>query len=1047
MKKYQYFILLFIGIILIAGLTNLYAPDYVNAALNITSLGFIGMLSYFLYSRNETQQQLINTSLGELESNKNQLFTIESTNKKNEIFFKELNRRSVQNYLEIDTVSIKTSELIDKLSFVNDYIQNINTLALTNNYLIEANNSKIENLLNEFREQFEANKNAILEVKNNQQRTNEQNQKLLYEKYELLSKKLEFLSSSIESINKNQLELSKKNMVDLDKKITMFTTKTTKKNLEIIKNQKESIKSLNKFQTHITKSNARLFKQTKSLDKVISNTHKDLNKSIYKQSSKNEKDTKFINSQLKAFSSNSEAQLDKLENTIQATSSKSNTYLNKIEESLNSNSSKTDNQLSKLADSINSMSSSSGKHLTELEMTLNTKLNKLEESFSTISTDINDQSSTFKSIEENLISELQLIKIESTHLQTETIGYLKKEFNNQAENSLTEILNSLKLSEKNNIDKNQSLHTKMEEIILSIKEENQKSKRADKQIIEEFEDIKSSINALFNTIETTNNTTESINRLLAEQESKSVTQTKTDQERIEELSNTIQAFKQNHDIINGQHKEQYNSINTQILELKELNIHNETKDVQLSKDVLSELRKNTSLIKSHLIAIIIKKNAVLLNKVSGLKEEMKSIISPLSNQIQNSQLEIIKPIEVLGLNNKKLNTKINLIEDVQLATNTINNKLEELHLTNSKILENNLGGNSHKVVGSISELYHNTLRLNKLFKNTSLDIASISDELTNFIQEGAQTSHNIASISSKLHTFALEKDQQNIEQKENQINAFSEIEKKFDLSLKAINESMSSKINEHGSTIQKIHINSIINQLNKPPIIIGGCGRSGTTLLLSILGAHPNILAIPEETKAFCPTAYNRVKNPLAEFDIDKFVGQYISQLQLHPTHNRWCEKTPKNIMYVERILEHFGPKVKFIHIVRDPRDVVLSKHPNSVKNKSWIEPTRWVKDVSNGIKYKDNKNVLTINYEDLVLDFEDTMKKVCSFLEIEYSQILEKWYLYTNVKSNPAWFEDAQPIYTDSVGRWKKRKSSTSYKKLMANKKAVSLMKKLNYL
>ncbi len=43
-------------------------------------------------------------------------------------------------------------------------------------------------------------------------------------------------------------------------------------------------------------------------------------------------------------------------------------------------------------------------------------------------------------------------------------------------------------------------------------------------------------------------------------------------------------------------------------------------------------------------------------------------------------------------------------------------------------------------------------------------------------------------------------------------------------------------------------------RLYKSPILIGGCGRSGTTLLTSILSSHPKIALIPHETGIFCPT-------------------------------------------------------------------------------------------------------------------------------------------------------------------------------------------------
>ena len=45
-------------------------------------------------------------------------------------------------------------------------------------------------------------------------------------------------------------------------------------------------------------------------------------------------------------------------------------------------------------------------------------------------------------------------------------------------------------------------------------------------------------------------------------------------------------------------------------------------------------------------------------------------------------------------------------------------------------------------------------------------------------------------------------------------------------------------------------------RIDRRPILIGGCGRSGTTLLLAVLSCHPAIVAIDEETRAFCPGGY-----------------------------------------------------------------------------------------------------------------------------------------------------------------------------------------------
>ena len=118
-----------------------------------------------------------------------------------------------------------------------------------------------------------------------------------------------------------------------------------------------------------------------------------------------------------------------------------------------------------------------------------------------------------------------------------------------------------------------------------------------------------------------------------------------------------------------------------------------------------------------------------------------------------------------------------------------------------------------------------------------------------------------------------------------------------------------------------------IRRLRREPIVLGGCGRSGTTLLLSILSCLPKIVAIPRETRAFCYDAYrgggeyNRAGMFLRFF-------AYLLSTDIPGECDRWCEKTPKNVLRFDRILKLFNNKVRLIQIVRDGRDVTLSRHP-----------------------------------------------------------------------------------------------------------------------
>ena len=79
----------------------------------------------------------------------------------------------------------------------------------------------------------------------------------------------------------------------------------------------------------------------------------------------------------------------------------------------------------------------------------------------------------------------------------------------------------------------------------------------------------------------------------------------------------------------------------------------------------------------------------------------------------------------------------------------------------------------------------------------------------------------------------------------------------------------------------------------KPPVLIGGCGRSArlrTSILLSVLSAHPAIEAIPHETEAFCPTAWDSEPDLAAPFR-PEIIDDYLAAHQTHAQAHRWLEK------------------------------------------------------------------------------------------------------------------------------------------------------------
>ena len=187
-------------------------------------------------------------------------------------------------------------------------------------------------------------------------------------------------------------------------------------------------------------------------------------------------------------------------------------------------------------------------------------------------------------------------------------------------------------------------------------------------------------------------------------------------------------------------------------------------------------------------------------------------------------------------------------------------------------------------------------------------------------------------------------------------------------------------------------------RMTDAPVIIGGCERSGTSLLLSIISAAPDIYAIKEETWAFCygPEAGFNSQRPIRPLRLLKYIGLEPPK----PTHIRWCEKSPANIFDFDEILHHFNNNAKLIHIIRDGRDVVTSIHPNN-KATTWVSIDRWIASASAGLKHMDNPAVLTIKYEDLILYFEETATKICNHINESHSDHIIEWHRHATIRTN----------------------------------------------
>ncbi len=192
-------------------------------------------------------------------------------------------------------------------------------------------------------------------------------------------------------------------------------------------------------------------------------------------------------------------------------------------------------------------------------------------------------------------------------------------------------------------------------------------------------------------------------------------------------------------------------------------------------------------------------------------------------------------------------------------------------------------------------------------------------------------------------------------------------------------------------------------------ILIGGCGRSGTTLLRELLNRHSRI-AVGPETAILCdiPSPGRlagewgltgaAVRARLASSaSVVRFAEGFFRDYATAQGKARWGDKTPRNIRALPRLLHQF-PAARFIHIIRDGRDVACSlrNHPREVIRRGKVVPNtlnkpigrcalRWVEDAGFGLAFHSHPRVLEVRYEALVLEPEAALRRVCEFLGEEF--------------------------------------------------------------
>lgn len=236
---------------------------------------------------------------------------------------------------------------------------------------------------------------------------------------------------------------------------------------------------------------------------------------------------------------------------------------------------------------------------------------------------------------------------------------------------------------------------------------------------------------------------------------------------------------------------------------------------------------------------------------------------------------------------------------------------------------------------------------------------------------------------------------------------------------------------------------SSLPAFDKPPLFIGGAGRSGTSLLRTILNAHSNI-AVGNELKVtpILAQTYHRVIQLRAHLEdefylttpeIDGLFGNLIRAF-LEKFHEqsgkpRVGEKTPNNV-FILHILHRLFPCSPLIHIMRDGRDVVRSLLQCNWSNSggSLLPITQdvsaaaayWRRAVTAGRSAAEQPSVksryIEIRYEKLVCQPAAVIRQLLSSIDEPWDPAVLSFHEKEESLNNSV----HRPISARSVGRWK---------------------------
>ena len=216
--------------------------------------------------------------------------------------------------------------------------------------------------------------------------------------------------------------------------------------------------------------------------------------------------------------------------------------------------------------------------------------------------------------------------------------------------------------------------------------------------------------------------------------------------------------------------------------------------------------------------------------------------------------------------------------------------------------------------------------------------------------------------------------------------------------------------------------------------------RSGTTLVEQILASHPLVHGAGEleyfrEVAARLPDMLDSGEpypNCLRELDASRaraIAADYLAELRARGGAGveRVVDKMPLNFEHVGLIALTL-PRARFIHCRRDARDLCLSIYFQHFASRN--EYAYSFADIADyhGI-YEGYMahwrrvlpgRILDVDYEALVEDLEGVTRTMLAHLDLAFDEQCLRFHETERAVGTASHWQVRQPLYSDSVGRWR---------------------------